>query len=58
VKIGTVDELIPAFEQRIAERFLYGDFQFSIEHGSDEFLRKGVLSCYHLRPSQTRGPRW
>jgi FAD/FMN-containing dehydrogenase len=54
VQIGTVDELIPAFEQRLAEGFAYGDFQFSIERGSDEFLHKGVFSCY--RPVQNDRP--
>src|SRR6266568_3629702 len=34
VEIRTVDDLIPAFEQRIADGFVYGDFQFSIELGS------------------------
>src|SRR5260370_38713503 len=46
VEIRTVDDLIPAFEQRIADGFVYGDFQFSIELGSDDFLHKGVFSCY------------
>jgi len=46
VEIRTVDDLIPAFEQRIAAGFVYGDFQFSIERGSDDFLHKGVFSCY------------
>ena len=31
---------------RIADGFLYGDFQFSIDAASDGFLRKGVFSCY------------
>jgi len=46
VEIRTVDDLIPAFGQRIADGFVYGDFQFSIERGSDDFLHKGVFSCY------------
>jgi FAD/FMN-containing dehydrogenase len=46
VEIREVDELIPAFEKRIAEGFVYGDFQFSIEQGSDDFLHRGVFSCY------------
>jgi FAD/FMN-containing dehydrogenase len=46
VEIRTVDDLLPAFEQRIAAGFVYGDFQFSIERGSDDFLHKGVFSCY------------
>jgi FAD/FMN-containing dehydrogenase len=53
-EIRTVDELIPAFEQRIADGFVYGDFQFSIEHDSDDFLHKGVFSCY--RPVQADRP--
>jgi len=46
VELRTVDDLIPAFNQRIAEGFVYGDFQFSIERGSEDFLHKGVFSCY------------
>lgn len=46
VEIRTVDDLIAAFEKRISEGFLYGDFQFSIEHASEDFLHKGVFSCY------------
>jgi len=46
VEIRTVDDLIPAFEKRIADGFQYGDFQFSIERGSEDFLHKGVFSCY------------
>jgi FAD/FMN-containing dehydrogenase len=54
VEIRSVDDLIPAFEQRIADGFTYGDFQFSIEHSSDDFLHKGVFSCY--RPVQMDRP--
>jgi len=54
VEIREVDELIPAFEKRIAEGFVYGDFQFSIEQGSDDFLHRGVFSCY--RPIQMDRP--
>jgi len=46
VEIRTVDDLIVAFEKRIADGFLYGDFQFSIEPASEDFLHKGVFSCY------------
>ena len=44
VEIRTVDDLMAAFEKRIADEFLYGDFQFSIERDSDDFLHKGVFS--------------
>lgn len=56
VEIQTVDELIVAFEKRIANGFLYGDFQFSIEPASEDFLRKGVFSCYRPVPMDTPVP--
>jgi hypothetical protein len=45
-------EIIPAsdlpkhFESRIAQGFLYGDFQFSVDEKSPDFLQRGVFSCY------------
>src|SRR2546428_9179968 len=38
--------LMPAFEQRIAAGFTYGDFQYHTDPDSPDFLRKGVFSCY------------
>jgi FAD/FMN-containing dehydrogenase len=46
VELRTVDGLMAAFEKRIADGFLYGDFQFAIQRDSDDFLHKGVFSCY------------
>jgi FAD/FMN-containing dehydrogenase len=46
VEEQTIETLMAAFERRIAEGFLYGDFQFSIDEASENFLRKGVFSCY------------
>jgi FAD/FMN-containing dehydrogenase len=46
VEIRTIDDLIVAFEKRIADGFLYGDFQFSIDPASEDFLHRGVFSCY------------
>ena len=46
VEMIGVDELAAAFEKRIAEGFMYGDFQYSIDINADEFLRKGIFSCY------------
>ena len=46
VELQTIENVMAAFEARIAAGFHYGDFQFSIEEGSDDFLRKGVFSCY------------
>jgi FAD/FMN-containing dehydrogenase len=41
-----VDELIPAFQRRIDEGFLYGDFQYATDSASPSFLREGIFSCY------------
>jgi FAD/FMN-containing dehydrogenase len=46
VRLIDIDELMPAFAQRIAEGYLYGDCQFSTDTSSDTYLRKGVFSCY------------
>ena len=46
VELGTVEGLVEAFGDRIATGFLYGDFQFAIDLRSDDFLRRGVFSCY------------
>jgi len=51
-KLKRVVEIIPAnklpkrFEERIAQKFLYGDFQFSVDEKSPDFLKRGVFSCY------------
>jgi FAD/FMN-containing dehydrogenase len=52
VQIATTDDLIPAFEKRIADGFQYGDFQFSIDPASAGFVHKGVLSCYRPVPAE------
>jgi FAD/FMN-containing dehydrogenase len=54
VEVLLADDLMPAFERRIAEGFLYGDFQFSVDRTSEGFLRKGVFSCYE--PVDDRTP--
>jgi FAD/FMN-containing dehydrogenase len=46
VEIRTVDDLTASFQKRITEGFQYGDFQFAIDRESDDFLHKGVFSCY------------
>jgi FAD/FMN-containing dehydrogenase len=56
VEIRIVDDLIAAFDKRIADGFQYGDFQFSIEHASEDFLHKGVFSCYRPVPMDTPIP--
>ena len=46
VEIAQSDNLMARFEERMAEGHLYGDFQFSIDRESDDFLHRGVFSCY------------
>ena len=46
VEVRNIDDLPAAFGQRIADGFLFGDFQFAIDEKSDDFLRRGVFSCY------------
>ncbi len=46
VEITKIERVISAIEQRITEGYLYGDFQFSTDKGSQEFLRQGVFSTY------------
>ena len=54
VEVREVDGLMDAFAERIHAGFLYGDFQFAIDPASDDFLRKGVFSCY--RPVDVATP--
>ena len=56
VEILRVEDVMRGFEQRIADGFLYGDFQFGIDEHSDKFLREGVFSCYRPVPSSTPIP--
>jgi FAD/FMN-containing dehydrogenase len=40
------EDLARRFAERIADGFLYGDFQYSIDERSPDFMRHGVFSCY------------
>ena len=46
VEIREMKDIIQSFEQRIADGYLYGDFQFATDSSRDSFLRRGVFSCY------------
>lgn len=46
VEVITLDRLMPALQERIVAGYLYGDFQFSIDEQSPDFLHRGVFSCY------------
>lgn len=46
VEVGELAGLAEAFDERIALGFLYGDFQFAIDSSTEDFLHRGVFSCY------------
>src|SRR5881396_1849002 len=46
VEIIRAEDLPKRFGERIAQKFLYGDFQFSVDEKSPDFLQRGVFSCY------------
>lgn len=46
VKIERLENLVSLFKRRVDDGFLYGDFQFAVASDSEDFLRKGVFSCY------------
>ena len=56
VEVRRAGGLIPAFEERIREGYVYGDFQFAIDHESDGFLDEGVFSCYRPVDDATEMP--
>ena len=53
VEVRKIDGLMNAMARRIADGFLYGDFQFSIDEKSPRFMREGVFSCYQAVPDST-----
>jgi hypothetical protein len=51
VQIAETGGIAGRFEDRIRQGFEYGDFQFAIDGDSDDFLRRGVFSCYEPVPA-------
>jgi hypothetical protein len=56
VEVRSLDGLPGAFDQRIREGHLYGDFQYSIDEKSEGYLHQGVFSCYRPVPDSTPMP--
>ena len=54
VEVRSVEGLPKAFAERIADGFLYGDFQYAIDETSGDFLNRGVFTCY--RPVDPETP--
>jgi FAD/FMN-containing dehydrogenase len=46
VELRNLRDIPEAFERRIRDGFLYGDFQFATDSHRDSFLSRGVFSCY------------
>ena len=46
VEVRGAEGLARVFDERIQDGFLYGDFQLSTDEKSEEFLDRGVFSCY------------
>ena len=46
VEVRRTAGLMEAFAERVEAGFTYGDFQVAIDPVRDDFLRRGVFSCY------------
>jgi FAD/FMN-containing dehydrogenase len=53
VELRDLKDIPGAFEQRIRDGYLYGDFQFATDSNRESFLRRGVFSCYLELPPET-----
>lgn len=53
VEIIRAEELLELFARRIADHFLYGDFQFNTDRDAEDFLTGGVFACYKAVPFET-----
>jgi len=53
VQLCQIEELPDLFARRAATGFQYGDFQFSIDERSTDFLRGGIASFYCPVPAST-----
>jgi FAD/FMN-containing dehydrogenase len=58
VEVITAEQLVAAFDERVAAGFEYGDFQFALDPASPDFLRRGIFSCYRpVAPDTPIPPR-
>lgn len=55
-EVAEVADLDRKFAERIADGYLFGDFQYSTDAGSDTLLRQGVFACYRPVSSNTPAP--
>ena len=57
VQLLDIDDLTGAFEERVASGYTFGDFQYSIDEHSPDFLQSGILSCYRPEEGATSVPQ-
>ncbi len=56
VEVRGADGIAEAFQQRIDDGFLYGDFQFETDETSETFLTRGIFPCYRPVAADTPMP--
>jgi FAD/FMN-containing dehydrogenase len=54
VEVIDLKNLMSRFDERIQQGFVYGDFQYKTDRDADDFLKRGVFSCY--RPVDSKTP--
>jgi FAD/FMN-containing dehydrogenase len=55
VRWGETEDLAESFEKYTAQGALYGDFQYSIDSESKDFIRRGILTAYVPADSRDKG---
>jgi FAD/FMN-containing dehydrogenase len=53
VEVRDIAGLMSAFAERVREGYAFGDFQYAIDDRSEDFLRRGVFTCYKPVPDDT-----
>ncbi len=53
VEVINAAELIAAVESRVKDGYLYGDFQYMTDEKSEDFMRRGIFTCYVPVPDDT-----
>jgi len=56
VEVITLEQLLRVPEERDTTQWMFGDFQYSIDEKSPDFLRLGVFSAYHRIPDDAEMP--
>lgn len=46
VEVIELEDFLPLVNQRMADGFTFGDFQYDIDETSPTFMKRGVFSCY------------